>query len=315
MDDKTLKVALAQVSPILLKPQETLVKVLKRCQEAADQNCELICFSEALLPGYPFWLAYTNSGRFNSQVQKDIHAQYLDSALVVEKGDLDLLKNTAARFKMAIYIGIMERPLDRGGHSLYCSLVYINPEGDIQSVHRKLMPTYEERLSWAAGDGHGLQVHALKGFRLGGLSCWENWMPLARTALYSQGENIHVATWPGMERNTKGISPFIAQESRSYVLSVCGYLHRNDIPKDFPHYELFYENAPEVLADGGTGIASPDGSWLLEPQVGKEGLFVRELSLLKVYEERQNFDPSGHYSRPDVFELKVNRKRQASSTF
>jgi nitrilase len=140
-------------------------------------------------------------------------------------------------------------------------------------------------------------------------------MPLARTALYSQGENIHVATWPGMERNTKGISPFIAQESRSYVLSVCGYLHRNDIPKDFPHYELFYENAPEVLADGGTGIASPDGSWLLEPQVGKEGLFVRELSLLKVYEERQNFDPSGHYSRPDVFELKVNRKRQASSTF
>ncbi len=269
----------------------------------------MIVFGEALLPGYPFWLSYTHGSKFESSFQKELHAHYLDQGIQIEGADLKEVQKIASEKNLAVYLGTMERAPDRGGHSLYCSLVYINQKGEIGSVHRKLQPTYEERLCWAPGDGHGLQVHDLKEFKIGGLNCWENWMPLSRTALYAQGENIHVAVWPGSKRNTEDITPFIAKESRSFVLSVSSYMRKEDIPKDIPHYNELYEQAPDILADGGSCLAGPDGKWLIEPQVGSEGLFYANLELKKVYEERQNFDPVGHYSRPDVTQLKVNRDR------
>jgi len=217
--------------------------------------------------------------------------------------------------KIAIYLGSIERASNRGGHSLYCSLLYIDKEGILQSIHRKLQPTYEERLAWSPGDGHGLVVHDLEGFTLGGLNCWENWMPLSRTALYAQGENIHVAVWPGCVRNTHDLTPIIAKESRSFSISVSALMHKSLIPSDFPHYDYLMEHAPDVMADGGSCIAAPNGEWIIEPIKDKEGLFCAELSLQKVYEERQNFDPVGHYSRPDVTRLVVNKKRQSIIDF
>ena len=187
--------------------------------------------------------------------------------------------------------------------------------GLIQSVHRKLQPTYDERLTWAPGDGNGLRVHPLKEFTVGGLNCWENWMPLPRTALYGMGENLHVAVWPGSVRNTKEITRFIALESRSYVLSVSALMTKNDFPADTPHLEKILENAPEVLTDGGSCIAGPDGEWIVEPLLNSEGLIIQQLDFNRVLEERQNFDPSGHYSRPDVTKLIVNRQRQATVEF
>ena len=139
--------------------------------------------------------------------------------------------------KIAIYLGLMERAKNRGGHSIYASLVYINEQGEVKSVHRKLQPTYDERLTWAPGDGNGLQVHPLKEFTVGGLNCWENWMPLPRASLYAQGEDLHVAVWLGSDYNTKDITRFIARESRSFVISVSALMTIEDFPQNTPHLE------------------------------------------------------------------------------
>ncbi|MCF6262864.1 MAG: carbon-nitrogen hydrolase family protein [Xanthomonadales bacterium] len=270
-DNQFLKVALAQISPVWFNKTETLNKVKSSISEAVANKAELIVFGEGLVPGYPFWLALINGAAWDTKINKEIHAHYLRNSICLENGDLDEICVLSKKHKIAVYLGIIERPLDRGGHSLYASLVYINAQGEIKSVHRKLQPTYEERLTWAAGDGNGLRVHKLNEFTLGGLNCWENWMPLPRAALYAQGENLHIAVWPGSDHNTKDITRFIAKESRSFVISVSSIMNKNDFPKDTPYLEEILADAPDVLANGGSCIAGPDGEWILEPVVNQEG--------------------------------------------
>ena len=267
------------------------------------------------MPGYPFWVERTEGARFDSALQKELYAHYASQAVCIEDGDLQSVCQVAAQHKIAVYLGVIERATNRGGHSLYCSMVYVDAVGEIRSVHRKLMPTYEERLVWAIGDGNGLRTHRLGPFTVGGLNCWENWLPLARSALYAQGEDLHVAIWPGNRRNTEDITRFIAKESRSYVLSVAGLMRQEDIGDEIPHAALLQESADEVMADGGSCIALPNGEWLLEPETNVESLRIAELHHQKVLEERQNLDVSGHYSRPDVTRLVVNRKRQTTAEF
>lgn len=312
MSNEQIKVALAQISPVWLNKQKTLEKIKTYISEAAGKNCDLVVFSEGLLPGYPFWLSFTGGSEFESKMHKELHAHYLRNAIQIESGELDELCSVARDHKIAVYVGIIERAQNRGGHSLYCSLVYIDAEGQIQSVHRKLQPTYEERLTWSPGDGHGLQVHPIKQFTAGGLNCWENWMPLSRMALYGMGENLHVAVWPGSKVNTEDITRFIAREGRSYVISVSGLMTTDDFPEDTPHLDTILKNAPSTMADGGSCIAGPDGNWIIEPVLNKEGLITAELNINRVWEERQNFDAAGHYSRPDVTQLTVNRERQSA---
>lgn len=309
MESQTLQVALAQIAPVWLNKRKTLAKIRQYISDAAERNADLVVFGEALLPGYPFWLDRMNGAAFDSPKQKKIHAHYLSQSVCIEDGDLTEVCEVARRKGIAIYLGIMERPSDRG-MSLYCSMLYIDKKGSIQSVHRKLMPTYEERLAWSPGDGHGLRTHKLGAFTVGGLNCWENWMPLARAALYAQGENLHVSIWPGNKRNTEGLLPIIAKEARSYVIGVSGIFRPEDIPDDFPHAEEMKANSPATLADGGSCLAAPDGSWVIPPFTDEEALKVGTINIEKVQEERQNFDPSGHYSRPDVLELHLNTERQ-----
>ncbi|MEX0360654.1 MAG: carbon-nitrogen hydrolase family protein [Allomuricauda sp.] len=310
--ENQLKVALAQIAPVWLDKKATIKKIEATILEAAKEKSELLVFGEAFLPGYPFWLAYTEGAAWDLKVNKELHAHYARNSIQIEAGELDSICTLARENNIALYLGMMERAKDRGGHSLYCSLVYIDPNGEIKSVHRKLQPTYDERLTWAPGDGNGLQVHPLKQFTVGGLNCWENWMPLPRTALYGQGENLHVAVWPGGLHNTKDITRFIARESRSYVVSVSSLMTSSDFPKETPHLNKILEKAPKVLANGGSCIAGPDGEWIVEPIVDQEGLIYQTLDFNRVYEERQNFDPVGHYSRPDVTKLSVNRERQST---
>jgi len=305
-----LKVGLAQIAPVWLNRKKTLKKIEAYIRQAAAEQCRLVAFGEALVPGYPFWIELTEGARFNSPVQKEIHGYYMSQAVQVDAGDLEPLCTLAAQNRLAVVVGCIERAADRGGHSLYCSLVYITPDGRIGSVHRKLMPTYEERLTWSPGDGHGLRVHSLGAFTVGGLNCWENWMPLARSALYAQGEDLHVAIWPGGIHNTRDITRFIAKEARSYVLSVSGLMRKTDISPEIPHVDKILAGAPEVLANGGTCLAGPDGEWVIQPQVETEGLYTATLDHARIRQERQNFDPSGHYSRPDVTRLVLNQKRQ-----
>jgi nitrilase len=310
-----LKVALAQISPIWLDKKQTIEKIKNTIENASKEKAELIVFGEALLPGYPFWIGLTNGATWNSSVQKEIHAHYVQNSITIEKGELDTICNLAKEYKMAIYLGIIERAQNRGGHSIYASLVYINQKGVIKSVHRKLQPTYDERLTWAPGDGHGLQVHPLKNFTIGGLNCWENWMPLPRAALYGQGEDLHVAVWPGSDHNTKDITRFIARESRSFVISVSSLMKKSNFPSETPHVDEIIKNAPEILVNGGSCIAGPDGEWILEPVINKEGIFYETLDFSRVLEERQNFDVVGHYSRPDITKLNINRERQSTVSF
>ena len=310
-----LKVALAQISPVWLDKKQTIQKIKNTIEEASKEKAELIVFGEALLPGYPFWIGLTNGATWNSSVQKEIHAHYVQNSITIEKGELASICNLAKEHHMAIYLGIIERAQNRGGHSIYASLVYINQDGVIKSVHRKLQPTFDERLTWAPGDGHGLQVHPLKNFTVGGLNCWENWMPLPRAALYGQGEDLHVAVWPGSDHNTKDITRFIARESRSFVISASSLMQKSNFPKETPHFGKIIKNAPDTLVNGGSCIAGPDGEWILEPVINKEGIFYETLDFSRVLEERQNFDVAGHYSRPDITKLHVNRDRQSTVSF
>lgn len=308
----TLKIAMAQIAPVWLDKRATLTKIENSITKAANDKCELIVFGEALLPGYPFWLALTGGAQWNTSINKELHAHYVNNAICIEKDELDTVCKLAKQHRIAIYLGIIERPLDRGGHSIYASLVYINENGEIKSVHRKLQPTYDERLTWAPGDGNGLKVHPLKAFTVGGLNCWENWMPLPRTALYGQGENLHIAVWPGSDHNTKDITRFIARESRSFVVSVSSLMATKDFPKHTPHLDKILKDAPSTLANGGSCIAGPDGEWIVAPVLHKEGLIVQTIDFNSVLEERQNFDAVGHYSRPDVTKLTVNTERQTT---
>ncbi|MEM6515992.1 MAG: carbon-nitrogen hydrolase family protein [Bacteroidota bacterium] len=315
MNENSLKIAMAQIAPVWLNASETLKKVENSIIEAAKNNAELVVFGEALVPGYPFWLALTGGAEWNTKVNKELHSHYVRNSICIEEGDLNDICNLAAEYKIAIYLGIIERPYDRGGHSIYASLVFIDETGKIKSVHRKLQPTYDERLTWSPGDGNGLQVHPLKKFTVGGLNCWENWMPLPRAALYGLGENLHIAVWPGSDHNTKDITRFIARESRSFVVSVSSLMSSTDFPNDTPHYEKIIQNAPESLTNGGSCIAGPDGEWIIEPVINKEGLIYAEIDFNRVLEERQNFDVVGHYSRPDVTQLRINRERQSTVKF
>jgi nitrilase len=306
-----LKIAIAQIAPILLDRAATLAKMADWVDRAGKESCKLVAFGESLAPAYPVWLCRTDGARFDDPDQKAMHAQYLEQCVVIEDDHLDGLCAAARRRGTTVVAGIAERPADRGGHTIYCSCVVIDAEGRIASVHRKLMPTYEERLAWGCGDGAGLVTHAVGELRLGALNCWENWMPLARAALYAAGENLHVALWPGCERLTRDITRFIAVESRSYVISACGLIRARDLPKQGPLHDHM-PTGENVLYDGGSCVAGPDGSWLVAPVVGREELIVAELDHRRVLEERQNFDAAGHYARPDVLKLVVDKQRQAT---
>ncbi|MFT5140985.1 MAG: nitrilase [Lysobacterales bacterium] len=314
-----LRAGFAQISPEWLDRSRSLQKVQDWVGKAADESVQLLAFGEALVPGYPFWPDLTGGAKFESDIQKDLFAHYAEQAVDIGGGHLDDLCTLAKQRGIAVYLGCIERATDRSAHSLYASLVYISSEGAIDSVHRKLCPTYEERLVWSNGDGHGLRVHELQGFRVGGLNCWENWMPLPRASLYAQGENVHIAAWPGSVRNTHDITKFMAREGRSFVISASGLMHKDWISSDLPHAEKILDACGSLespwLADGGSCIAGPDGEWLIEPQKEIETMQYADFDLNSVYRERQNFDPAGHYSRPDVTKLTVDRRRQNTTEF
>ena len=310
-----LVIGCAQIAPVWLQRDATLAKVAQCVERAALEGCRLVVFGEALVPGYPFWIERTDGARFNDGQQKAMFAEYLRQGVDIAAGDLDALCAVARAHGVSVYLGVMERAADRGGHSLYCTLVYIDAMGTIASTHRKLQPTYEERLAWAPGDGHGLRVHDLSPFRVGGLNCFENWMPLSRAALYAQGEDLHVSVWPGGLHNTHDLPTFLAKEGRSYVVAVSGLMRPADIPVGTPMREMLLAAGDEFFANGGTTIVAPDGRTLVPPIIGREVLAVVALDHALVRGERQNFDLAGHYSRPDVTHLVVDRTRQALASF
>ncbi|MGD2060492.1 MAG: carbon-nitrogen hydrolase family protein [Acidimicrobiia bacterium] len=307
-----MRVAAAQLAPVYLDRDATIEKVAKATTDAANLDVSLLAFPETFVPGYPSWADYTHASYFDHPEQKTAWARYVEASVDVSRGDLDPVVTAAREGGVFVYLGVLERSLSRG--SVYASLVAIHPTRGIVSVHRKLKPTYGERLMWADGDGAGLVAHDWAGTRVSGLNCWENWMPLARAAMYAQGTQIHVAAWPGSPAISHDISKFIAREGRVFVVSSGSVLRAEHIPDDFPLKTEMMEET-QVFCGGGAIIVAPDGTVLAEAQPDEETIIHADLHLGMTTQERQNFDPAGHYSRPDVLRLMVNRSRQVPAEF
>lgn len=306
-----MRIAAANVHGVWGRPDAGAERITEWIAKAGAEGVDLLAFGETHLGGYPFWMSMTDGARWDAPDQKQAYAYYLDAAVELEGAQLRLIAEAAAEHRVFTYLGVAERRSDSARGSVYATLVAIDPERGVVSAHRKVQPTYEERLAWAPGDGNGLRVHTFTGregdtARVGGLNCWENWLPQARLAMYAGGEDVHVSAWPGALRNTIDITRFVALEGRVFSLAAGTIISRSDVADDFP---LAGQLPAGDWTDGGSAVAAPDGSWLQEPVAGEERLVIAEIDLARVREERQNFDPTGHYARPDVFQLSVDRRR------
>ncbi len=310
-----MRVAAAQLAPVLLDREATLAKVVSACQAAQRQGARLLAFPEALVPGYPVWLARTHGSAFDDALQKRLHARYLDQAVELPGPVTERLAELSSDLGLSLVLGCMERGTAEARGSLYCTALWMHPGGR-WLAHRKLVPTYEERLAWAPGDGHGLRVQTVEGWGVSALNCWENWMPAARFALYAQGAEVHVSLWPGSPANTRDISRFTAREGRVFVVAASGVVLPRELPWELPaRDEVRASAAGQPLQSGGSRIVGPDGIELAALDEPVEGLLVADLDRELLLGERQNFDAAGHYHRKDVFQLHVNRARRAAVEF
>ena len=307
-----MRVAAVQHAPVYLDRDATINKVVSLISEAADAGAELIAFPETFVAGYPSWADFTNASAFDDPVQKRAFAKYLDSAVDIAAGHLDPVVAASAESGVFVYLGLAERSMSGG--SIYATLAAIHPELGLVSTHRKLKPTYGERLMWADGDGAGLRAHDFASTRVSGLNCWENWMPLARAAMYAQGPEVHVATWPGSPEISHDISRFVAMEGRLFVISSGAVLRDEHLPDDLAVKEQMLD-VHHRFASGGAVIVAPNGEIIARADKHDETIIYADLDLSLVREARQNFDATGHYSRPDVLQLNVDRQRRDPATF
>jgi nitrilase len=304
-----MKIAAAQLRPKWLDRTGTTGRVLDTIASAAAQGIELVVFPEAFLSGYPFWLCRTDGASFDSPLQRLAYAQFLEASVEVESEEIRRVVEAARDHRISVVLGINERGRAIGRGSIYCSLLTIHANHGLLGVHRKLIPTHDERLCWSHGDARGLKVHSMAGFRVGGLCCWENWMPPARFALYCGGEDLHISVWPGNAVVAEGIVGAIAREGRVWSLSVHGLLSMSDIPDEFVFKDMLIESGHGVIFNGGSSLVAPDGTVVIEPVMGTEGLISHEIDLESVRQNRQAFDVSGHYHRPDIFRLQIDDSR------
>ncbi len=294
--------AAVQATPVFLDHEATLAKACRLIGEAAAAGAGLIVFPEAFIPTYPDWVWRQPPWRGGS----DWYARLLEHSVVVPSAATETLGQAARQAGAYVSIGINER--DPTGSTLYNTVLYLGPDGRLLGKHRKLMPTGGERLVWGMGGGSTLAVFDTPFGRLGGLTCWENYMPLARYALYAKGIDIWVApTWDTSDTWVSTLR-HIAKEGRVFVIGVAPLLRGSDIPADLglPGRDELYGGADDWLSRGLSTIVAPDGTVLAGPLVEQEGILYADLDAAQARASRQEFDPVGHYARPDVFRLLVD---------
>ena len=289
-------VACAQVEPVLFDRDATIGRIGEVAAEVAGEGAQLVLFPEAFIPAYPSnrWVRFLAVG----QDSKSAYAKLARESLQVPGPDSDRLGEIARERGLWLAVGANE--LDRG--TVYNALLLYGPEGNLVLHHRKLVPTNHERLVWGQGTGAGLEAVETGLGRVGGLICWENFMPLARFSLYQSGVEIYLAPTAEDSEQWHESMKHIARESRAFVLSCCVYQRASSYPDDVQLAE-----GDELVGRGGSAILGPDGSYLAGPAWDEEAILYAELDPQRLYEERQRFDPAGHYHRPDVFRLKVRR--------
>jgi nitrilase len=298
-----VRVAIAQSAPIYLQKQASLAKALDILQTAARQNVQLVAFGETWFPGYPAWLdVCSEAALWNHEPTKRVFARLRQNSVAVPGPEVEALCQAAGDLKLTVVMGINER-VDSGPGSgtLYNTLLTFTPEGKLGNCHRKLVPTYSERMVWGAGDGTGLNAVETGGLRVGGLICWEHWMPLARMAMHNSGEHIHVAVWPTAHELHQLASRHYAFEGRCFVLAVGLLMPRTDLPEEFATCDI---ESP-WMERGGSAIIAPDSRYIAEPVFEREELIVADLDLSEIDKESMTLDVTGHYARPDVFKFEL----------
>ena len=292
---RTLTVAAVQGTPVFLDRARTLEVA---AGQVAKANSELVVFPESFVPGYPDWV-----WRRPPMSDGEWYARFVANAVRVDSTDLDPLRDAARDAKSWVAVGITERA---ESDTLYNSVVYINDEGAIAARHRKLVPTGAERLVWGNGNDHLLTVVEIHGVRVGSLICWENYMPLARVAMYERGIDVLLSpTWDNSDEWVATLR-HIAKEGQIFVVGVTAFLRGSDVPRDLPGAGDLYGGDDDFMSRGNSTIVAPGGEVIAGPLIGEGGVVTATLDLSRIAAGRRMFDPTGHYSRPDVLSLRIN---------
>jgi nitrilase len=299
-----IKIAAAQLTPVFLNKEKTLEKACRAISEAGNHGAKLIVFPEAFISGYPdwVWLIPNSKGVELNNLYVSLH----ESAIVVGDDSTEKLRKAAKAAGINVVMGMNERNSEKSGASLYNSLLFIDDEGEILGMHRKLMPTGGERLIHAQGNGSTLKSYDTSAGKIAGLICWENFMPLARTAIYETGAQILAAPTWDKSPNWLQTMQHIAREGGLFVVSTCMALKIDDIPDEFDFKKLYPEGR-EWINTGNSCIISPKGQLLAGPLDAEEGILYTEINMNEIIEAKRSLDVVGHYSRPDVFNFSINK--------
>ena len=294
-------VAAVQSSPVFMDLDATIERACGFIADAAARGAKLVVFPEAFVPGYPLWVWHIASGR--SQELRALYAELLDQSVSMSSPAIARLREAARDARVCVAIGVNERNAESSGTSLYNSIVFIGPDGSLLGVHRKLVPTAGERLVHAQGDGASLTAHDTPIGRLGGLVCWENYMPLARQALYNSGVHLYVA--PTWDRGEPWLSTLrhVAKEGRVYVVGCCSAMRADDVPDRFAFKASVPVSSGGWIKPGDSMIVDPDGKVLAGPMHEEQGVLFAEVDPQRIVGPRWQLDVAGHYARPDVLEL------------
>jgi nitrilase len=308
------KIAIIQESPVFLDREKTIEKAINLIEQAASAGAVLAVFPEAYISGYPAWIWRLRPGG-DWDVNVELHSQLLESSVDIDAGDLKPLCDAAKNNKIAIVCGLNERDGKLSKATLYNTVAVIGVEGNILNRHRKLMPTNPERMVWGFGDGSGLNVVDTPAGRVGTLMCWENYMPLARYTLYSQGVEIYIAPTYDSGDEWLGTMQHIAREGRCWVLCCGVAITNSDIPANFPDRENLYPAAEEWVNPGDSVVVAPGGEIIAGPMRKEKGILFAEVDSNRVALSKRDLDITGHYSRPDIFTLSVNTQPQSPIKF
>jgi nitrilase len=303
-------VAVVQAAPVLYDRDATVAKTCALTAEAAAKGARIILFPEAFIPAYPRGLSFGTVVGSRTDAGRRTWQRYWENAVDVPGLATATLGAAARAAKSWLAVGVIERDSQFSRGTLYCTLLYFNPEGELVGKHRKLKPTAAERLVWGEGDGSTLTVIDSAYGKIGGLICWENYMPLARMALYGKGVSIYLAPTADSRDTWQATLRHIAREGRCFVLGCNQFVTRSMHPADLPGGEEL-ASQPEIMCRGGSAIVGPLGEVLAGPLYDQEGSLYAELDLGEIVRSRFDFDVVGHYARPDVFQLIVNEAVQA----
>jgi len=298
-----MRVAIAQSAPVFPDKQASLKRALDLVRQAAKRDARLVAFGESWLPGYPAWLdVCPGAGLWENAAAKEMFARYRNNSITVSGKEVNALREAARDLEIAIVIGASERvDAGPGNGTLYNSLFSISEDGKLRNHHRKLVPTYTERLVWGNGDGRGLDAVPTSAGRVGGLICWEHWMPLARMAMHNSGEQIHVAVWPTVHELHQLASRHYAFEGRCFVLAVGLMMSADDLPRELCDGVVSQPGDRQWIERGGSAVIGPDSNYIVPPIFDREELIIADLDLTHIDREAMTLDVSGHYARPDVF--------------